>query len=183
MKDKKEQKLDQEISDAIEEAACGLEEYEEPTQQQWREALETAVKQRDEYLSLAQRGAAEFANYKKRTEAARTEAMDDGVREAIAALLPTIDNFERAIQAARDAGECGALLDGLEMTQRIMLDTVQKLGMEEVPAEGQKFDPELHNAVMRADEGESGMILEVFQKGYRVRGKIIRYPMVKVAAE
>ncbi len=159
------------------------ENWEEPTQAQWREALETAVKQREEYLGLAQRGAAEFANYKKRTESTRIEAIDDGVRDALTQLLPTIDNFERAIRAAKEHGETGPLLEGVEMTQKIMLEACQKLGLEEVPAEGRMFDPELHNAVMRADEGEPGMILEVFQKGYQVRGKIIRYPMVKVAAE
>ncbi len=178
-----EKNLDLEIEQATNPIADEPENWEEPTQAQWREALETAVNQREEYLTLAQRGAAEFANYKKRTEAARTESFDDGVREAVQALLPTIDNFERAIQAAKDHAETGPLLEGVEMTQRILLEACQKLGLEEVPAEGQMFDPELHNAVMRADEGEPGMILEVFQKGYKVRGKIVRYPMVKVAAE
>ena len=157
--------------------------FEEPAQEEWRAALETAVKQRDEYLNMAQRSAAEFANYKKRTEATRIEALDDGVRDAVAALLPTVDNVERAVKAAKDAGEGGALLEGIEMTQKILMDAMAKLGLEEVEAEGQVFDPELHNAVMRAAEGEPGMILEVFQKGYKVRGKIIRYPMVKVSAE
>ncbi len=161
----------------------GEEPQAEATQDEWEQALRQAVEQRDEYLAMAQRTQAEFLNYKKRTEAARTEAQDDGVREAVAAMLPTIDNFERAIQAAKDAGDTGALLEGIEMTQKIMLEAALKLGLEEVPALGEKFDPELHNAVMRADEGEPGTVLEVFQKGYRVRGKIIRYPMVKVAAE
>ena len=157
--------------------------YEEPSQAQWREALETAVKQRDEYLNMAQRSAAEFSNYKKRTESTRVESIDEGVREAVAQLLPTIDNMELAIKAAKDAGENGPLLEGVEMTQKVLLDAVTKLGMEEVPALGEMFDPELHNAVMRAPEGEPGTVLEVFQKGYRVRGKIIRYPMVKVAQD
>ena len=154
----------------------------DPTDE-WRTALELAVKQRDEYLQLAQRGAAEFANFKKRTEQTRTEAYDDGLREVIAQMLPTIDNFERAIAAAKQSGDDTSLLEGVEMTQKIMLDALKKLGLEEVEAEGKPFDPELHNAVMKAEGSEPGMIMEVFQKGYLVRGKIIRYPMVKVAAD
>ena len=149
----------------------------------YKGALEVALKQRDEYLTMAQRSAAEFANFKKRNDAARAESFDEGIREAIAALLPTIDNLGRAIDAAKASDEHSALLEGVEMTARVLMESLGKLGLEEVPAEGEAFDPELHNAVMRADEGEPGMILEVFQRGYRVKGKIIRYPMVKVAAE
>ncbi|MDL2206783.1 nucleotide exchange factor GrpE [Eubacteriales bacterium OttesenSCG-928-N13] len=156
---------------------------EEPSQQEWREALEQTVKQRDEYLNMAQRGQAEFANYRKRNEAARAEAFDDGIREALTGMLPFIDNLDRAIEAAQESGEQGALLEGIEMTRKQMQEATAKLGLEEVPALGEVFDPELHNAVMRSSEGEPGTILEVFQKGYSAKGKIIRYPMVRVAAE
>ena len=69
------------------------------------------------------------------------------------------------------------------MTLRQMLDAMGKLGLEEVPALGEKFDPDIHNAVMRVQEGEPGTVLEVFQKGYRVKDRMIRYAMVKIAAE
>lgn len=169
--------------EAIETPEGTGQEWEEPTQEQWREALEQAVKQRDEYLNLAQRTQAEFQNFRKRNETARADGYDDGVRDALTAMLPFIDNLERAIDAAKSHNEGGALLEGVEMTQKLMLEAASKLGLEEVPAEGQRFNPELHNAVMRADEGEPGMILEVLQKGYRARGRVLRYPMVKVAAE
>lgn len=151
--------------------------------EEWREALETAVRQRDEYLAMAQRAQAEFSNFRKRNESARAEAFQDGVCDALSALLPSVDNLERAIAASTEHGERGPLLEGVEMTYRVMMEALGKLGLNEVPALGEKFDPELHNAVMRADEGEPGTILEVFQKGYRVKDRIIRYPMVKVAAE
>lgn len=153
------------------------------TVEEWQEALETAVRQRDEYLSMAQRTQAEFSNFRKRNESARAEAFQDGVCDALSALLPTLDNLERAVAAAKEHGEQGPLLEGVEMTFKVMAEALAKLGLEEVPALGEVFDPELHNAVMRADEGEPGTILEVFQKGYRVKDRIIRYPMVKVAAE
>ena len=146
-------------------------------------ALEAAEKKRDEYLAMAQRAQADYQNFKRRNSATRTEAYDDGVRETIAAMLPVIDNLERAIAAAES--EDGALVSGVQMTLRQMMEALTRMGLEEVPALGEKFDPDIHNAVMRAPagEGEPGMVLEVFQKGYRVKGRMIRYAMVKIAAE
>ena len=146
-------------------------------------ALEAAEKKRDEYLAMAQRAQADYQNFKRRNSATRTEAYDDGVRETIAAMLPVIDNLERAIAAAES--EDGALVSGVQMTLRQMMEALTRMGLEEVPALGEKFDPDIHNAVMRAPEGEGepGMVLEVFQKGYRVKDRMIRYAMVKIEAE
>ena len=108
---------------------------------------------------MAQRAQADFQNFKRRNQQVRADAYDDGVREALTALLPTIDNLERAVQAAQQQGE-GGLLDGVKMTLKLLMEAAGKLGLEEVPALGEKFDPELHNAVMRAEEGEPGTVLE-----------------------
>lgn len=153
------------------------------TEDEWRSALEQAVKQRDDYLAMAQRTQADFQNFKRRNQQVRSEAYDDGVREALTAILPTIDNLERAIKAAEEHQTGEGLLDGVQMTFKLLMEAAARLGLEEVPALGQPFDPELHNAVMRAEEGEPGTVLEVFEKGYRVKGRIIRYAMVKVAVE
>lgn len=150
---------------------------------EWQAALETAVKQRDEYLAMAQRVQADFQNFKRRNAQSRTDGFQDGVCEALTALLPALDNIDRAIRAADEAGEESALAEGVKMTHRLLMEEAGKLGLEEVPALHERFDPELHNAVMRAEEGEPGTVLEVFQKGYRVKDRIIRYAMVKVAAE
>ena len=160
---------------------------EEPQQEfsveQWQAALETAVKQRDEYLDSLRRTQADFQNFKRRNQTARSDGYEDGLRETIAAILPSVDNLERALDAAEKAGESGALVNGVQMTLNSMTDCLKRFGFEEVPALGEQFDPELHNAVMRESGDEPGKILEVFQKGYRVKGKIIRYAMVKVCAE
>ncbi|MGI6172734.1 MAG: nucleotide exchange factor GrpE [Christensenellales bacterium] len=155
----------------------------QPTADEWKEALEKTVRQRDEYLSMAQRTQAEFMNFKKRNQQVYADAYDEGVREVLTKMLPTIDNLERAIDAAEKHDAEDALLEGVRMTLKSMLDAAGKLGMEEVPALGEKFDPEKHNAVLSVAEGEPGTILEVFQKGYRAKDKIIRYAMVKVAVE
>jgi len=148
-----------------------------------REALEKAETERDDYLRIAQRTQADFTNYKRLNVTAKTDAYDDGVRDALGQLLPTIDNLERALDAAKKAGETGALTEGVEMTLKQLMGAVEKLGLNEIPALGEAFDPECHNAVVCCPGGEPGVIQEVFQKGYRARGRNIRCAMVKVAAE
>ena len=167
-----------------EEAAQAAEEnQEEATVEQWQAALETAVKQRDEYLDSLRRTQADFQNFKRRNQTARSDGYADGVCEALTAVLPAIDNLERALDAAGKAGVNDGLTDGVKMTLSTLMDGLKRFGFEEVPAMGEHFDPELHNAVMREAGEEPGKVLEVFQKGYRVKDKIIRYAMVKVCAE
>ena len=168
---------------ATEEAQQGAENQGEATIEQWQAALETAVAQRDEYLDSLRRTQADFQNFKRRNQTARADGYEDGVREAIAAMLPSIDNLERALDAADKAGVNDGLTDGVRMTLNTLLDGLKRFGFEEVPSLGEQFDPEKHNAVMREAGDEPGKILEVFQKGYRVKDKIIRYAMVKVCAE
>lgn len=168
---------------ATEEAQQGAESQGEATIEQWQAALETAVAQRDEYLDSLRRTQADFQNFKRRNQTARADGYEDGVREAIAAMLPSIDNLERALDAADKAGVNDGLTDGVRMTLGSLLDGLKRFGFEEVPSLGEQFDPEKHNAVMREAGDEPGKILEVFQKGYRVKDKIIRYAMVKVCAE
>ena len=152
----------------------------EATIEEWQAALETAVKQRDEYLDSLRRSQADFQNFKRRNQTAKADGYEDGVRETIAAILPVIDNLERALDAAQ---ENDPLAEGVKMTLNILMDSLKRFGFEEVPALGEDFDPEKHNAVMREAGETPGKILEVFQKGYKVKDKIIRYAMVKVCAE
>ena len=143
--------------------------------------LEQTRAQRDEYLDLAQRKQAEFANYRRRTEGVRQEAYDDGRRDTIEKLLPVVDNLERALAAAEEESP---LRSGVEMVLRQTLDTLAKLGVETIDPMGQPFDAELHNAVMQgsAEEGEPGTVCLVLQKGYKLGARVIRHAMVKVVA-
>ena len=144
--------------------------------------LEKTKAQCDEYLDLAQRKQAEFANYRRRTESVRQEAFDDGRRDAIDKLLPIIDNIERALAAAGD--EESGLKAGVEMVLRQTKETFAKMGVEEIDPIGQPLDAELHNAVMQGseDEGEPGTVCMVLQKGYKLGSRVIRHAMVKVVA-
>lgn len=157
----------------------------EATVDEWQAALELAVKQRDELKDSLLRAQADFQNFKRRNQTARADGYEDGVRETIAAMLPAIDNLERAVDAAEKTDDDGAkaLAEGVSMTLNTLFESLKRFGFEEVPALGEEFDPEKHNAVMREAGEEPGKVLEVFQKGYKVKDKIIRYAMVKVAVE
>lgn len=150
---------------------------------EWQAALELAVKQRDELKDQLLRSQADFQNFKRRNQTARSDGYDDGVCETIAAMLPAIDNLERAIDAAEKHEGGEALAEGVKMTLNSLTESLRRFGFEEVPALGETFDPEKHNAVMREVGEEPGKVLEVFQKGYKVKDRIIRYAMVKVAVE
>ncbi len=153
---------------------------ETPSQEEWAAALKKTVEERDSYKDLYLRSQAEFQNFRRRNATARADGYEDGVREAIAACLPALDNLELAIRHAEEAGEQGAMVEGVKMTLKLMTESLGKMGLEEVPALGEVFDPEKHNAVMRQPGGEENVICEVFQKGYKVRDRMLRYAMVKV---
>ena len=172
-------------AEAPEAAAAEGEEAREATVAEWQAALELAVKQRDELKDSLLRAQADFQNFKRRNQTARSDGYEDGVRETVAAILPAIDNLERAIDAAEktDDESAKALAEGVRMTLNTLMESLKRFGFEEVPALGEEFDPEKHNAVMREAGETPGKVLEVFQKGYKVKDKIIRYAMVKVAVE
>lgn len=174
----------QEEATPVEETAAGAFDEAEGTVEEWKAALELAVKQRDEYLDGLRRAQADFQNFKRRNQTARADGYDDGAREAVSAMLPVIDNLERAIDAAVQAGDGESpLLEGVRMTLKSLLDAGARFGLEELPAEGCEFNPEIHNAVMREQTDDPGKVLEVFQKGYKVKDRVIRYAMVKVSVE
>lgn len=147
---------------------------------QVKEHIEKLETERDEMKLLAQRVQADFDNFRRRNASIHADSTDEGARNVIKELLPVLDNFDRALgnSAAVDA----AWLAGIQLVHKQLMETLAKLGMEEIDASG-KFDPELHNAVVQdeTEDAESGTITEVFQKGYKVKNRIIRHSMVKVA--
>ena len=148
------------------------------------EALAAANAKADEYLTLAQRVQADFDNYRRRNQNVRSEAFEDGARAFITTLLPVLDNLERAIAAA-DSSTDKALKEGVEMVQRQLAEAFTKRGVTPIDRKGEKFDPNLENAVMQAapDDGTPGTVCEVFQKGYQMGGCVLRHAMVKVVPE
>ena len=143
-----------------------------------REKLEKAEQELGETKDQYQRMLAEYANYKRRTEQEKEQLGQFSRGEMLKALLPTVDNLERAA-AAPDGEE---YKKGVDMVIRQFHEELAGLGLEEIPAESQPFDPELHHAVMRedADGVEPDTVTEVFQKGYRYKGRVLRPAMVTV---
>lgn len=130
----------------------------------------------DKYLRLC----AEYDNYRKRTAKEKEQSWAEAKAQTVAAFLPVYDNLERALKQAT-ADE--AYAKGVEMTMKGLQDVMTKLGVELIPALGETFDPNRHNAVMHVDDEEAGenTIVEVFQQGFICGEKVIRFSMVKVA--
>ena len=147
-----------------------------------QEALSKAQAQSEEYLSMAQRVQADFENFRRRNNSVRAESFEDGARDFIKNILPVIDNLERAL-AAESHDE--ALHEGVSMVYRQLMDVMEKRGVTAIDRAGEKFDPNLENAVMQGDasEGEPGTVCAVLMKGYKLGDHVLRHAMVKVVAE
>ena len=132
--------------------------------------------QEDKFLRLA----AEYDNFRKRSQKEKESAWADARAETAAAFLPVYDNLERALRQ-QTCDE--AYAKGVEMTMTGLKEVLSKLGIEEIPALGERFDPNYHNAVMHVDDPEAGenVIVEVFQAGFKAGDKVVRFAMVKVA--
>ena len=146
--------------------------------------LEEANAKTAEYLAMAQRVQADFENYRKRNESVRADAYAEGRKDVAAVMLPVLDNLERAVGAAADSSD-EALKNGVELVLKQMSDVYQKLDVSAIDRKGEKFDPNLENAVLQGteDEGEPGTVCQVLQKGYRMGDKVLRHAMVKVVPE
>ena len=141
------------------------------------ESLKNTVSEQEEkYLRLA----AEYDNFRKRTQKEKEGIYGDAKTDAVSAFLPVYDNLERAMKAPT-ADE--AYAKGVEMTMNQLREVLTKLGVEEIPSQGLPFDPNYHNAVMHVDDESVGenTIVDVFQSGFKLGDKVIRFAMVKVA--
>ena len=149
------------------------------------ESYEEMLSKKDDEISAKteqyQRLLAEYDNFKKRTVKEKEAIYTDSVRDTVAELLPVIDNLLRAVDsfADKDSEEC----KGVAMVLRQTEDIFAKIGVSEIKAVGESFNPEFHNAVMHVEDDSVGenIIVEEFQKGYIYKDKVIRYSMVKVA--
>ena len=123
---------------------------------------------------------AEYDNYRKRTIKEKETIYPEAKAIVIEKILPILDNFSRALESADNKD---AFYEGIVMLKKQLDDALASLGVEEIKAVGEEFNPELHNAVMHIDDEEQGenVIVEEFQKGYKIGDRVIRHSMVKVA--
>ena len=149
----------------------------EKTKKELEEAKSSLEEKNNKYLTML----AEYDNFRKRSTLEKERTYSDAKSDALAQILPVIDNLERA--ASYGGGNAENVAKGLEMTLRSFSEVLEKLGIKEIEALGKTFDPELHNAVFHVDDESYGEqeIIEVLQKGYIIGDRVLRYAMVKVA--
>lgn len=145
------------------------------------EQMELAAKQLESVKDQFVRQTAEYENYRKRTTKEKENIYQDAKADTIKAFLAVYDNLERA--AASEGGEDSPHKKGLEMIFQQYKDILAKLGVTEIKAKGQSFDPEKMNAVMHIDDENFGEneVAQVFQAGFELNGKVIRHAIVQVA--
>ena len=162
------------VEETAQEVTEAAEEAQEPTAEE--KLQQTIREQEDKYLRLL----AEYDNYRKRSQKEKENAWTTAKADTIKELLPVYDNLERALKQ-ETADE--AYAKGVQMTMQQLKTVLEKLGVEEITAQGEPFDPNVHNAVMHMEDDTLGenIVAEVFQAGFKMGEKIIRHAMVKVA--
>lgn len=156
---------------------------EEPEVAQQTRALEQMEKEKEEYKSRFLRAQADYDNFRRRTKEEKTTEAKYRAQNLAEKLLPAFDNFERAMEIAPETSEAQSLLAGMEMVYRQLQEAFEAENIREIPAQGEPFDPHLHQAVMQVDheDYESNTVVSVMQKGYTLNGRVIRPAMVQVA--
>ncbi len=144
--------------------------------QQLRQQLEDLTKEKNEIFEKLQRVAADYENFQKRVPKQIDDTVAYKKEKIIKTLLPTLDNFEHTLQNAHSAENPDVLVEGIRIIYDQMLDILRSHGVEQIKALGEKFDPSLYHAVMQREEPEKqdGVVLEEFQKGYKLNGRVIR---------
>jgi molecular chaperone GrpE len=155
---------------------------EAPDPAELQKELEQLAGEKAELTDRVLRSQAEFQNFKKRVERERGELYEYASMEAVRALLPVLDDFERSLKSESADKE---YVKGMELIYQRFFDGLKKLGLEPIVSEGQAFDPHIHHAVdkVETEEAPADTVLEEFQRGYNFKGRMLRPAMVKVAVE
>lgn len=133
----------------------------------------------DRFLRLA----AEYENYRKRTQREKEALIHSTAEQVVVALLPTLDDLERALKAAETSDNLEKLKEGVALAHKKLLGALSRQGVEAVPALGEAFDPELHESIASLpveDDEKKGKVIDEVERGYRLRGKVIRFAKVAV---
>ena len=144
-----------------------------------------ALKEKIEELEdRVKRQMAEFENFRKGTDKEKTAMFETGARSVIEKILPVVDNFERGLATVPEEDKGTPFAEGMEMIYKQLLTELEKMEVKPIPAVGEEFDPNFHNAVMQveSEEFESGVIAQELQKGYTYRDSVVRHSMVAVVS-
>ena len=138
----------------------------------------------EELEDRIKRQMAEFENFRKRTDKEKTAMLETGARSVIEKILPVVDNLERGGATVPEEDKGTPFAEGMEMIYKQLLTELEKMEVKPIPAVGEEFDPNFHNAVMQveSEEFESGVIAQELQKGYTYRDSVVRHSMVAVVS-
>lgn len=138
----------------------------------------------EELEDRVKRQMAEFDNFRKRSEKEKTMMFETGARSVIEKILPVVDNFERGLASVPDEEKENGFAQGMEMIYKQLMTELEKMEVKPIPAVGEEFNPDFHNAVMQveSEEYESGVIAQELQKGYTYRDSVVRHSMVAVVS-
>lgn len=153
---------------------------EEKLQKQLEEAQQTIEDQKDKYLRLS----AEFDNYRKRTLKEKAELIKNGGEKAISAILPILDDLERALANMQKLDDIQAMYDGIDLIHQKFLKTLSQEGLQKMEPIGEAFDTDFHEAIALVpapEEAQKGKVLDCVQTGYKLNDKVIRHAKVVVA--
>lgn len=147
-----------------------------------KEKKDKKDEQIEELTDRLKRTMAEFENFRKRTDKEKEQMFEVGAKSIIEKILPTVDNFERGLNAVSEEDKSSPFVEGMNMVYKQLLSSLEECGVKQIEALGKEFDPNLHNAVMHEENEELGenIVSEEFQKGYTYRETVVRYSMVKV---
>ena len=148
-----------------------------------KEKKDKKDEQSAELTDKLKRQLAEFENFRNRTDKEKSQMYAVGAKDVIEKILPVIDNFERGLKSIPEDQKGGPVASGMEMIYKQLITVLSDLGVTPIEAVGQEFDPNLHNAVMHAEDEGLGenIVAEEFQKGYKYKDTVLRHSMVKVA--
>lgn len=144
-----------------------------------------ALKEKIEELEdRVKRQMAEFDNFRKRSEKEKTMMFETGAKSVIEKILPVVDNFERGLASVSEEQKADGFAQGMEMIYKQLMTELEKMEVKPIPAVGEEFNPDFHNAVMQveSEEYESGVIAQELQKGYTYRDGVVRHSMVAVVS-
>lgn len=148
-----------------------------------RQEYDRVSQERDALLDRLARLQAEFENYRKRNAREQAEFRDYAIADAVKNFLPVLDNFELALRTQNTETGDQALRSGIELIRKQMTDAFARLGVQVVPAQGQTFDPRVHEAIEMVESSDHGdhEVIEELQRGYKLKDRLLRPAMVRVA--
>ena len=180
----------EETVNAEEEVEASIENEEAATEEKpkkdgfFKKKKDKREEQIEELTDRVRRQMAEFDNFRKRSEKEKSMMFDMGARTVVEKILPVVDNFERGFTAVEEADKDDAFVQGMQQVYKQLMTELEAIGITVIPALGEEFNPDFHNAVMQveSEEYESGIVAQEFLKGYMYKDTVVRHSMVAVVS-